>query len=310
MALDNTQESGFDPGYVANLEHKFKKAWGQNFLRYQKDAISLLKSIDLEENTLVIEVGAGGGALTEALLRRHFRVLAFEIDLSLRDFLNERFSKQLETGELHLLCEDALQIDWRSLFKSELNLAVISNLPYSETRELILKIYAEVGEKLEVLALMLQTEAISRLTAASSKQSNYQAKLYGPQAVFTQLLFAKACSQKISASAFYPVPKVNNSFVTLVRDKGKFAKCSSLLAQAKLDLADFFPYFADFLQLVFKQRRKQLLNSAFSSDEQQAALAFFRELELKASVRAEELEPLELFQLAIAMYNKENKKSD
>lgn len=305
MTETSKQTDLFDLGYLAHKQHKFKKAWGQNFLRYQKDASSLLANIDLAKDTLVVEIGAGGGALTAALLKRHFRVLAFEIDPSLKDFLLERFQAELKTSQLKLLFQDALQLDWRKTFKDYEKIAVISNLPYASTRELILRIFQEIGDKLELLALMLQTEATYRLLAASPKEANYQAKLYGSQAVFSHLLFKKVACLQVAASAFYPKPKVKNSFVVLKRDKEQFAALNAVLLANKITLFDFFPYFAQFLQAAFSQRRKNLANNLAKLKLDINNL--WQDLDLSPSARAEELEPLQLFNLAVAMYNRDNK---
>lgn len=310
MAFLQQTDELLDPGYLAHKQHIFKKAWGQNFLRYRKDASSLLKNISLPEGSLVIEIGAGGGALTEALLKRHFQVLAFEIDLSLKDFLLNRFSEELQTGQLKLNFQDALQLDWQTCFQNKQSLAVISNLPYASTRELILKIFAEVGDKLQVLALMLQSEAIQRLLAAPPNETNYQAKLYGPQAVFSNLLFSKAQCLKIPAASFYPTPKVSNSFVVLTRNLDKYNNLRENLQINRLDADDFFTYFAEFLQLAFKQRRKQLVNTLAIYADDVFLISLLESLSLPITVRAEQVSPLMLLKLAIAMYNKENKKSD
>ena len=62
------------------MEHKFKKQYGQNFIRDQKllEAISVGSEINSE--SLVIEIGAGAGALSEVLASKAKAVVSFEID--------------------------------------------------------------------------------------------------------------------------------------------------------------------------------------------------------------------------------------
>src|SRR5690606_9309565 len=69
-----------------------KKSLGQNFIMDTNILQIMVEAADLDQDTLVIEVGPGIGALTEQLAKRAAKVLAFEIDQRLIPVLEETLS--------------------------------------------------------------------------------------------------------------------------------------------------------------------------------------------------------------------------
>ena len=55
---------------------KFKKKFGQNFLRDPNIVKKIVRISDVDENSLVIEVGPGGAILTKELAAKAKNVLA------------------------------------------------------------------------------------------------------------------------------------------------------------------------------------------------------------------------------------------
>lgn len=306
MQTNLKQNKTPDAGYLANLAHNFRKSWGQNFLRYCEDAGKLVDKIDLTDNMAVLEIGVGGGALTAALLNRNVTVYAYEIDKTLETFLNLRFAESLERGRLHLSFTDALAADWTQLFAQFEKVAVVSNLPYSLTRELINKIYRELGEKIGILALMLQKEAINRLLCPPPGRTNYQAKLYGLQAVITQMLFRSVERYKIPRQAFFPVPHVDNEFLIMTTAKTGEEKSDIYFPrQNSMRDQNLWLYFIDFLQTAFQNRRKQIRN-CFSTLPNEQLSAILLKAGLPLTVRAEELTPQQLWQIACELFEVKN----
>ncbi|MDV3197904.1 MAG: rRNA adenine N-6-methyltransferase family protein [Candidatus Phytoplasma australasiaticum] len=71
---------------IKNEKHIFKKQYGQNFLNNFKILNLIVESADLF-NKNVVEIGPGKGALTKLLVLRAKKILAYEIDYTLKKFL-------------------------------------------------------------------------------------------------------------------------------------------------------------------------------------------------------------------------------
>ncbi len=92
---------------------------GQHFLRSSKLAAELVRAARVQRGDLVLDLGAGTGALTTALRNAGARVVAVELDPVLANGLRQRFpGMQIQTG-------DALRVPLpREPF------SVVANLPF------------------------------------------------------------------------------------------------------------------------------------------------------------------------------------
>lgn len=312
--MNSREEHNFDSGYRAHFNHRFKKSLGQNFLKYVADAENLVKLCSLQQDTEVIEIGCGAGALTAALLPNTAKVYGFEVDLRLQDYLCERFAAHLEEGKLELNFTDALAYDLYEKFKDAEELAVVSNLPYSLTRDFIYKILLELPHA-ETLAFMLQKEAVRRLTAPMPGSVDFNSKLYGAQAVLVNLFFNVSRRIAIPKTSFHPLPHVANEFIVLKKadrylnffksdSAVKIANHFNLTAEITTAYActqEFRNFFFNFVKNAFLQRRKQLINlQAYNrKHELENALEL---LQLPSNVRAEELLPEILLEIALYIF--------
>ena len=64
-------------------DFKFKKQFGQNFILDKNFMTSLVRDFNLNNKTIVLEIGAGAGVLTEVLAENFKKVISFEIDKTL-----------------------------------------------------------------------------------------------------------------------------------------------------------------------------------------------------------------------------------
>lgn len=69
-----------------NEKFQFKKKFGQNFLKNEKVLAKIVEAADIKDESLIIEVGPGAGALTK-YLKDKGEVLCYEIDKTLEDIL-------------------------------------------------------------------------------------------------------------------------------------------------------------------------------------------------------------------------------
>src|SRR5437667_12850952 len=68
-----------------------KKSLGQNFLVDQSYISKIIAALDTRDDEIVVEIGAGRGALTERLLEKAGKVVAIEFDRDLAPVLEKRF---------------------------------------------------------------------------------------------------------------------------------------------------------------------------------------------------------------------------
>ena len=89
-----------------------KKRFGQNFLTDKNIARKIVRAIDSPHPQLVIEIGPGRGILTEVVLDQVEKYIGVEIDYTLSEVLQERFSAY---PDFTLIQKDFLEFDLSEL---------------------------------------------------------------------------------------------------------------------------------------------------------------------------------------------------
>ncbi len=255
--------------------HRARRRYSQNFLRDPGTIARIVDAIDPQSTDHIVEVGPGGGALTGPLLARCQHLTAVEIDRDLAGMLHQRFG----TGQLALLCTDALKIDWADLArKSGGRLRIVGNLPYHISTPLLfgwLPIAADVLDQ----HLMLQKEVVDRIVARPGGRD------YGRLSVMLQFRYRVERLFNVAPGAFVPAPKVQSSVIRLVPR-----------APAELPLADIGA-FSRVVTAAFGQRRKMLRN-ALASVLSEAAV---RHAGVDPAARAETLDIAAFARLAMQL---------
>ncbi len=218
-----------------------RKAFGQNFLIDQNLLRKLVDASGVREGDVVLEVGPGAGALTEALLDRGCQVVACEIDHGLADLLEDRFA-ETATGRLTLIRGDCLASK-RSLNPTLVralcgrSFSLVANLPYGAATPLLMTLLIQRRE-CGAMHVTIQKEVADRLLARPGSKD------YGELSVVAQ---AAASIERIATAppeCFWPRPKVTSAMISLLRRKDP--PCPDLSG------------LAEFTQPLFQKRRKQL----------------------------------------------------
>lgn len=192
---------------------------GQHFLNRKSTLDRIAASACGERTPLVIEIGAGRGALTESLLERADKVVAIEVDPVLVHYLRQKFRDALEAGRLVLVESDILKADL-----SQWGAAVIAgNLPYYITSPILERLFAaHASWKLAVI--LVQAEVAARIVAEpGSRDYGYLSVLVQSQARAERIL-------DVPRAAFKPPPKVDSAVVRLeprdseIKDLASFLK--------------------------------------------------------------------------------------
>ena len=151
---------------------KFKKKFGQNFLKDINVVKRIVDVSGVDENSLVIEVGPGGAIMTRELASIAKNVLAYEIDTELVDELAKRLDG---FTNVDVLFQDFLTSNLESDVTnySYDKLYFVSNVPYYITIPIIIKLIKS-GLNFENIVMMVQKEVGDRFTTKPvSMRSSY-----------------------------------------------------------------------------------------------------------------------------------------
>ena len=183
-----------------------RKRFGQHFLTDRRYIERIVAAIDPRRDEVMIEIGPGGGALTDPLLQRVARLHVVEIDRDLCAALRTRFpAERLEVHEA-----DALAFDFGALGDA---VRVVGNLPYNISTPLLFRFVA-LASHVRDLHFMLQKEVVDRMAAAPSTAD------YGRLTVMLQHRFRVEKLFEVPPGAFRPPPKVESAVVRLVPRSG------------------------------------------------------------------------------------------
>lgn len=196
-------------------EFRFKKKYGQNFLIDKNIINKTVNSIDVLDNSLVIEIGCGDGMLTSELCKKFNFVLGYEIDLDVKDRL---LSKINSFSNFKIIFDDFLNRDVVldiEDFGFD-NLYVVSNLPYYITTAIIEKLIAS-GLKFKLMTFMVQNEVADRFTAKVGT------KEYNSLTVFLNYKYDVKKLFVVNRKCFYPVPNVDSAIVAFTSNNEKYS---------------------------------------------------------------------------------------
>jgi 16S rRNA (adenine1518-N6/adenine1519-N6)-dimethyltransferase len=247
---------------------------GQNFLADPNLLDAIVREAAVSKEDVVLEVGGGGGALTERLAPAVKRLHVLEFDERLREQLEPLAD---ELGNVDLAWGDAMKADLTALDPAPNRM--VSNLPYSIATPLLVRTIAELPS-LDEWVVMVQREIGDRLRAEPGTRE------YGSASVLVQLACEVTMLRTVDPAVFVPRPRVGSALIRLHR-KGAAAA----------------PELAAIVRLAFAHRRKSLarsleLNRAGSLKPARRALESIGE---PANARAEVLSPDQFVQLAEAL---------
>jgi 16S rRNA (adenine1518-N6/adenine1519-N6)-dimethyltransferase len=216
-----------------------KKRYGQNFLVNASAArnIARLSLSEASAESRCIEIGAGTGTLTLALLEQGASVTALEIDPELVGVLRAR----PELAAAHIVMADALTFDYPEWARGQRWLAA-GNLPYNIATPLMLRLI-EMHDGPDSVTVMVQKDVAQRVTASPGTPA------YGSLSVAVQYAMSAELAFTLAPGSFFPPPKVNSSVVRLVRR-----------AEPAVRTRDE-PLFWKVVRGAFAYRRKTLVNS-------------------------------------------------
>lgn len=225
---------------LAEFGFHFSKAKGQNFLTDRRVPERIALEAGIDAGCGVVEIGPGFGPLTQELCKRAGKVLAVELDTTLRPVLARTVG---EFENLELLFADAMQLDLAALVREKLDglkPVACANLPYYITSPVLTKLLE--SRAFSQITVMVQKEVAERICAAPESRD------YSAFSVFCQYYAEPKLLFEVPPEVFMPKPKVTSAVLSL-----------SVRAEPPVQ-ADEAALFR-IVRAAFAQRRKTLLNS-------------------------------------------------
>ena len=217
----------------------YKKSLGQNFLTDEKLLDGIVEKAGVNENSVVLEIGCGAGALTAALAKRAKKVVGYEIDARLLPTLNRMAN---ERKNVEIINKDVMKEELSDIEKRlDDEYLLVANLPYYITTPVIMR-FLENSEKIKGMAVMVQEEVADRLTAKAGTSD------YGAITVAIDLRGGARIIERVGREKFTPVPNVDSAVVKIDIEKNKFA-------------GEDFVEIRDAVKCGFNSRRKTLVNN-------------------------------------------------
>ncbi len=215
------------------------RALGQNFVADANTVRRIARLAAVGPGDLVVEVGAGLGSLTLALVETGAEVVAVEVDR----FLIEPLRAVVEPHGVVVHHDDASTMDFSELVGGR-RCVVVANLPYNVATSLVLRIL-ESQTVVERLLVMVQREVGERLAASAGDDA------YGAVSLRVQYYADAVVVGRVAASVFVPRPKVESALVAIAR-RDRVRVDPSVASEG-----DLF----EVIRTAFGQRRKMLRRS-------------------------------------------------
>lgn len=259
-----------------------KKYLGQNFLTNPSIAGMIVERSEILPDDVVLEIGAGLGALTIPTALKARKVFAIEKDHFITAILRvEMIANHLLNVEV--IEKDFLKLDLNVVLKNVGHkIVVMGNLPYNISSQVLVQLVS-FREMINRAVLMFQKELAQRITASPGSKS------YGRLTVMLKYCSDIKKIADIKASSFYPKPKVDSEVLEI-----RFKK-------EPVYLADDETFLYRVVKAAFGNRRKTLKNALFASGlgiEANHAKAVLEHSDIDPNRRAETLNIEEFVRLS------------
>jgi 16S rRNA (adenine1518-N6/adenine1519-N6)-dimethyltransferase len=281
------------------LMHRFREAgirpqtkFGQNFLIDMNLLDILVDAAELTADDVVLEIGTGTGSLTAMLAPRVAAVVTVEVDPVMFQLAGEELHALPNVTMLHA---DALKnknrfnplvlqaVAERLAAGPGRRFKLVANLPYSIAAPIVGNFLVE-DRPPELMAVTIQKELADRFAAPPCTKD------YSALSIWVQCQCQTEILRVLPPTVFWPRPKVSSAFLRIRPD-----------AEMRNKIFDR-PFFQRFVRNLFTHRRKflraQLLHAVSEKLDKAAVDEILAESQLSPSLRAEQLPPAAILELA------------
>lgn len=217
-------------------KHRARKRFGQHFLADPGIIDAIIRAVHPTKDDVIVEIGPGQGAITDALARKAGHLHAVELDRDLVARLRHQYDGN---PDVTVHEADALQFDFSALGD---RIRVVGNLPYNISTPLLFHLLKFRGQILD-MHFMLQKEVVARMAAGPGS------KTYGRLGIMLGCHLGIESLFDVPPEAFEPPPEVTSAVVRL-----------DPLPPDTFDIQDEAGL-STLVSTAFMQRRKTLRNS-------------------------------------------------
>ena len=180
-----------------------RRSLGQNFLADQTEINRIVRTVDPQRDDLIVEVGAGRGALTIPLALTGARVIAVEKDPVWARRLREKVRQAGLSDRIEIVCADFRTMKWPTD-----TYRVVANPPFGLTTALFERLF-DIPENGPVRAdLLVQLEVARKRSAVPP--TTLRSAAWAPWWTFE-------LGPTVPRTAFRPMPRVDAAVLTVRR---------------------------------------------------------------------------------------------
>ena len=216
--------------------HRARRRFGQHFLTDPGVIDAIIRAVHPTSDDVIVEIGPGQGAITDALARSAGHLHAIELDRDLVARLRRQYDDQ---PNVTVHEADALEFDFASLGDE---IRVVGNLPYNISTPLLFHLLKYRDHILD-MHFMLQKEVVARMAAGPGS------KAYGRLGIMLGCHLRVESLFDVDRESFSPPPDVRSAVVRL-----------DPLPPGTYDIADERGL-STLVATAFMQRRKTLRNA-------------------------------------------------
>jgi 16S rRNA (adenine1518-N6/adenine1519-N6)-dimethyltransferase len=183
-----------------------QKKLGQHFLVDPSTAEMIARRAGITSKDVVVEIGAGLGALTIPVAKIAGHVYAIEADSKLTPLLQTELLVH-KLSNVEIIEKNILRVDIQSLAKTlDRSLIVMGNLPYNISSQVLVQLI-KARQHVSRAILMFQKELARRIKASPGNKD------YGRLTVMLSYCAEIKSIATIANSLFYPAPKIDSEVV-------------------------------------------------------------------------------------------------
>lgn len=185
-----------------NGRRKPVRGTGQHFLHDHRVIRKMIQIVNINRNHLVLDIGAGKGAITHPLSQLVKRVISIENDPGLVAHLERTFSGKEQVK--------VIQKDARSINLPGKPFMVVSNIPFAITTDLLGKLMDRPSNSFVGGVLLIEWGAAKRFTEPWS---------LNPRIIGWNTWFNIELAGKVKPASFTPQPRVDSALLKISRRK-------------------------------------------------------------------------------------------
>lgn len=190
---------------LARIGRHPSRSLGQNFVVDPNTVRRIARLAGVGPDDHVVEIGAGLGSLTLALVETGAAITAVEIDRHLVPLLREN----VEPAGVTVVEADAMRLDWVALL-GDGPWSLVANLPYNVATPLVADLLDDVPAVQRML-VMVQREVGERLAAGVGDDA------YGAVSVKVAYWATAKVVGLVPPTVFLPKPNVDSALVAIER---------------------------------------------------------------------------------------------